>query len=91
LGNIATAATLRPIDEIIKCEEWQIDEDGKMMPMNEQSCLLGLEPIRCTWRELPDGIIRTRHLVPDDIYNAFDQIKLTVTKELRDKYVAYSE
>lgn len=61
-----------------------------MMPMTDESILLESEPIRCGWRDLPDGIIRTRNLAPDDIYSAFDQIKLSVTDELHNKYISYS-
>ena len=91
LSNIATSAMMRPIEEVINCREWLIGSDGKMSPFTRQAYLLGLEPIRCGWRELPEGIIQSRHVNVNDVFNAFHQIKLTVSDELREKYITYSE
>jgi len=92
LSNVATAALLCPIQEVITCKEWQIDQDGKMQPMtNDESLLFGCEPISCTWRELPEGIVRTREVKLADIFAAFRQIKPTVPVDLRQKYIAYDD
>merc|ERR1711937_116934 len=89
LANVATSALMHQVSEIMTCVEWEIDSGGKMLPISTESLLLGFEPIRCSWRDLPSGSIKRRKLKPEDIIQAFEQIKPTVSKKLRQTYLAY--